>query len=97
MVKRKCFSYSDFLFKRLCESRMVEKQVKKKIARNLMESTNLPVKEIAKIVELPEDAVKPLLNQVNRKRRFSLVEEESTVDRISERLSQINENSRRNG
>jgi len=96
-VKRKCFSYSDFIFKRLYESKVTEKKVKEKIARNLIEATNLPVREIAKIVELPEDAVKPLLNRANRKCRFSLVEEKSTVDRISEQLSLINENSRRNG
>ena len=68
-MRRKCISYDSHLFG---TNLVVQREIKRerfRIAKNLLERTNLPLKEVAQLVGLPLDELKSFVNREKHRQR----------------------------
>ncbi len=91
-MRRKCISYDSHLFG---TNLAVQREIKKerfRIAKNLLERTNLPLKEVAQLVGLPLDELKSFVNRENVDREksvYTFSREESLIERLAKDLDKL--------
>ena len=91
-MRKKCISYDSHLFG---VNLAVQREIKKerfRIAKKLLERTDLPLKEVAQLVGVSLDELTSFVNResVNREKNvYSLSRKENLLERLNEDLNKI--------